>query len=156
MSSYYGTVAEANTYFGDKLHEVFWSTSSLADRPKALLAASRIIDGLRFAGSKTVETQDLEFPRDGETIVPEKIEQACYEIAYELLGGFDPQLESESQYVASEGYSAVRVSYFNPGTTRISQPHTDAGIPSKLAYQWLSQFQSEEAGYHTVRVERAS
>lgn len=159
MASYYGTVAEADLYFADKLHESNWSGSLASDKPKALIAASRLIDALTFCGDKTDESQELEFPRDDETVVPEKIKWACYEIAYELLGGFDAQLEADSRLVASETYASVKITYFNPNTTTTTvQPHTEAGIPSKLAYQWLTQFQcaGETGDYFTMRVDRAS
>lgn len=49
---YYGTVAEATDYFAQRLHEHAWTGAVPTDRPKALLAASRIIDYLNFKGEK--------------------------------------------------------------------------------------------------------
>jgi hypothetical protein len=49
---YYGTVDEGDAYFAARLHEAAWSGADPADRPKALLAATRIIDSLNFKGYK--------------------------------------------------------------------------------------------------------
>ena len=50
--SYYGTIEEAATYFAMRLHEIAWSSASVADRPKALWAATQIIDTLNYKGFK--------------------------------------------------------------------------------------------------------
>jgi len=48
----YGSVAEATDYFATRLHEFAWTNAKPTDRPKALLAATRIIDYLNFKGEK--------------------------------------------------------------------------------------------------------
>jgi hypothetical protein len=49
---YYGTLGEANTYFTERLHEHAWSTATPADRRRALIYATRLIDTLNFKGQK--------------------------------------------------------------------------------------------------------
>jgi hypothetical protein len=51
-TSYYGDLSEANAYFSMRLHETAWSDASLADRPKALWAATQIIDTFNYKGYK--------------------------------------------------------------------------------------------------------
>jgi len=51
-TSYYGDLTEANAYFSMRLHETAWSDASPADRPKALSAATQIIDTLNYKGYK--------------------------------------------------------------------------------------------------------
>ena len=51
-TAYYGTLAEANDYFANRLHETAWSDADPADRPKALWAATQIIDTLNYKGFK--------------------------------------------------------------------------------------------------------
>src|SRR5690606_14958372 len=100
-------------------------------RPKALIAATLIIDTLAFKGRKhsvytllqsnpnaTVEqvrqaeaSQMLEFPRGSDTEVPDAIRVACYEIAYSLLDGKDPEIELENLGISSQGISSVRTTY---------------------------------------------
>jgi hypothetical protein len=48
----YGNVAEATDYFATRLHEHAWTGAIPTDRPKALIAATRIIDYLNFKGEK--------------------------------------------------------------------------------------------------------
>jgi hypothetical protein len=103
--SYYGSVAEATNYFSLRLHEFAWSEASVDDRPRALFAATQVVDALNFKGKKhtvyellesnpsaTFEqireaeaSQPLEFPRGADTEVPDAIRKAVYEIAHSLL-----------------------------------------------------------------------
>ena len=47
--NFYGTVDDATAYFANRLHESAWTSADPADRPKALWAATQIIDTLNFA-----------------------------------------------------------------------------------------------------------
>ncbi len=51
-TEYYGSVQEAQCYFDMRLHETAWSMAHIADRPKALWAATQIIDTLNYKGFK--------------------------------------------------------------------------------------------------------
>ena len=51
-SEYYGTLAEAVTYFDRRLHADAWTVASVVERPKALLWATKIINALNFKGYK--------------------------------------------------------------------------------------------------------
>lgn len=153
----YGTLADANTYFDARLHEQAWADSSAEDRPKALWAATMIIDALNYKGEKnTVYTlleddpsasdediraaevnQPLEFPRGSDIEVPEIICMACYEIAHALLDGIDPDLELENLGVAGETFSSVRTTY---SRTQISIEHLINGVPRDHVWQWLKPF----------------
>ena len=57
------------------------------------------------------EQQPLEFPRGSDTAVPDAILRACYEIAYSLLDGKDPEMELENLEVTAHGYGEVRTHY---------------------------------------------
>jgi len=52
VSDYYGTLQEAQDYFDNRLHEKAWSKARPTDRPKALRAATIIIDTLAYKGVK--------------------------------------------------------------------------------------------------------
>jgi hypothetical protein len=154
---YYGTLIEAESYFGSRLHENAWSDADPGDRPKALWAATQIIDTLNFKGHKhpvhvllqqnslaTSEeiraaevSQVLEFPRDGDTEVPEAIRQACYEIAHSLLDGKDPELELEALGIASQGYSSVKTTY---ARDQVPIEHIVNGVPNAMAWRLLRPF----------------
>lgn len=168
--THYGTTVEAIDYFANRLHEVAWSSATPADRNKALIAGTRIIDLLNFKGHKNpvhalfesdssatqeaIEdanlTQALEFPRGTDTLVPDTIKCACFEIAYSLLDGKDPELELENLSVVSQRYAGVSTSY-NRNSVPIE--HLINLVPSSLAWSWLRPFlRSAEA----IKLDRVS
>jgi hypothetical protein len=130
MYDYYGTLAQANEYFNNRLHEQAWYDAPAADRPKALIKATQIIDNLNYKGEKAAVVavmydsdwneldatdeeirdanlaQPLEFPRGDDTAVPDEILIACWEVAYALLDGVDPDLDVENLGVSSQGYAS--------------------------------------------------
>lgn len=166
---YYGDLVEANAYFGLRLHEQAWTRAKPADRPKALVAATQILDGLAFKGDKhsvyvLVEgnshasqdelrsaeaSQPLEFPRGSDTQVPEAIRRACYELAYSLLDGRDPEMELENLAIVSQGYNSVRTTY---SRTDVPLEHLINGVPSAAAWRLLRPFLRDEDAIHLSRV----
>ncbi len=156
-AAYYGTLEEACDYFDNRLHETAWSDAAIEDRPKALWAATQIIDTLNYKGHKnpvatllaanslaTQEeiraaetTQELEFPRGTDTTVPEAIRRACYEIAHSLLDGKDPEMELENLGVVSHGYSSVRTTY---SRNQVPIEHLINGVPNALAWRLIRPF----------------
>jgi len=150
-------VAEATAYFAQRLHETAWSSASDDDREKALIAATQIIDGLNFKGCKhsvytlldansaadasdiqaAEASQALEFPRGADTEAPEAIRRACYEIAYALLDGKDPELELENLSVESMGYGQVRTGY---SRNQVPIEHIINMVPSSVAWRLLRPF----------------
>lgn len=166
----YATIVEAQEYFDERLHETAWSAASTTDRTKALLAATRIIDSLGYKGYKnsvylvleededadeeTIAAAELdqenEFPRGADTAVPEQILWACYEIAYALLDGVDPDLELENLSIQDHGVGSVRSSF-----SRRQSPleHIVNGVPSATAWKYLKPFLRD--GDH-IRISRVS
>jgi hypothetical protein len=152
-TEYYGTLQEANDYFAMRLHETAWTGSDVADRPKALWAATQIIDTLNYKGYKAAvfavlessaaviaeaeASQPLEFPRGADTEVPEAIRRACYEIAHSLLDGKDPELELENLGIISQGYSSVRTTY---SRSQVPIEHLINGVPNAMAWRLIRPF----------------
>jgi hypothetical protein len=134
---FYGTLVEADTYFSSRLHEKAWTNADTATRQRALVAATRAIDSLNFKGAKTDASQDLQFPRDGETTVPEDIRVACYEIAYELLSGRNAETEVQLLAVTSQNYSSVRTTY---SRDQVPLEHLINGIVSLEAWKLLKPY----------------
>ena len=168
-ATFYGTLDEANDYFAKRLHEFAWSAASMADREKALIAATRLIDDLNFKGYRAavhalsqshpnatvaeiqaVEvTQPHEFPRGADTVVPEAIRRATYEIAHSLLDNKDPELELETLTVTSMGYGSVRTSYER---NQVPIEHIVNLIPSALAFKLLRPFLRDDDAVKLSRV----
>ena len=132
----YITEIDAQTYFDGRLNTLPWDNATSGDRDKALSMATQLIDRLNFLGEKTDEDQDLQFPRDADTDIPDDIQYACCECALALLDGVDPEMEFENLGMISQGYSNIRSTYDR------SRPSENilAGIPSVLAWRYLKPY----------------
>lgn len=132
LSAMYGTVDEGDQYFNGKLYCQAWLDALSTDKTKAMQHATKQIERLRFKGMKTVSTQVLEFPRDGETVVPQNIRIACYEEALSLLEGHDPEQEIRNLYNSANQFGPINTNYRN-----IPKHHVRAGITSITAWNHL-------------------
>ncbi|MBN2562746.1 MAG: hypothetical protein JXQ75_17625 [Phycisphaerae bacterium] len=166
---YYGTLVEADSYFASRLHERAWFDADPADRPKALWAATQIIDALNYKGNKhSVYTlllanpsasqdeiraaevsQPLEFPRGADTTVPEAVRIAVYEIAHALLDGKDPELELENLAINAMGYGAVKTSYER---SQLPIEHIVNMVPSSAAWRLLKPFLRDSDALKLLRL----
>ena len=162
-----------------------WKEADPADKPKAMLAARRLIDNLNFKGDKHAVwifhqqtpppwrdstngafdrqaaeiyhqaernaegSQPLEFPRGGDTVVPEAIRIAEYELAFSLLDGVDPQMELENLAVTAQGYAEVRT-HFERNMVPIE--HLINLVPNPLAWSLLKPFLRDEQALKLSRV----
>ena len=169
--TFYGTVSDADDYFSHRLFETVWTQSTTANKTNALLAATRCIDSLNFKGYKATinnlpdsatedeviaawKAQPLEFPRgsttsESDTTIPDDIVRACYEIAYSLLSGKDPETELESLYVTSQAYAQVRTSY-DRGLLPLESVLNM--VPSAIAYNLLLPYLRDERSIEISRV----
>lgn len=174
MSSFYGTLQGAQDYFSERLHSELWDTIGLDDRTKALKTATRRIERLSYVGEKNAaaiqrlnandpenptdseiilinvagETQELEFPRGTDTVVPVEIENACYEIAFALVDGRDPEQELEDLATISQGFASVR----RTRDRSFVHEHLNAGIPSSLAWSFLKPYLRDDSSLRINRV----
>lgn len=172
-ASYYGDLADAVTYFEDALHETDFLGASDADKEKALLAATRAIDALKFRGHKAPvydayqaadalgrdptaaeiaaadALQDLQFPRDDQDEVPTAIQYATWEEAHSLLSGRDPALERENLPLSSYGAGSTRVSV---DTSRPSPEHLAHGITSYRAWRYLMPYLDNNNSFDVSRI----
>ena len=183
---YYGDLGDAEDYFAGRLHSRAWNDADDADKPKALLAARRLIDNLNFKGYKHAvwvfhqqspaavarpdtgivraaggravyreeeraaeASQPLEFPRGADTVVPDAIRQAEYELAYSLLDGIDPQMELENLSVTAQGYAEVRTHYER---NMVPIEHLINLVPNPLAWSLLKPFLRDDQAVRLSRV----
>jgi hypothetical protein len=164
-------IAEATSYFAQRLHETAWTDASEADREKTLIAARGIIDALNFKGVKhsvytlcgssdttgvalddiqaAEASQPLEFPRGTDTEVPEAIRIAEYEIAYALLDGKDPELELENLAISAMGYGTVKTTYER---AQLPIEHIINMVPSSVAWRLLMPFLRDSDAFHLSRM----
>lgn len=133
----YVDLTDANLYFSQyRFDSTAWDGASDADKTKALANATRDIEQLRFKGAKTNPKQILEFPRNGDKVIPEDILKACCEQAYAYLDGQDHEFEFDQLSRLSDGFSSVRTSY---DPTKVRE-HKQAGILSIVAWRYLKPY----------------
>jgi len=95
----YGTVAEADSYFEDRLDRAAWTNADDDQKAQALVTATSTLDDMSWTGVAVSESQYLAFPRSGsyfdprigtevtldESEVPTRIVNATFEMAYHYL-----------------------------------------------------------------------
>ena len=142
----YITYTEAGDLANERLNVEAWDDAVIEDGSsagepgsltyKSVAMATKAIDRLNFIGDKAVETQDNQFPRGTDTVTPDDIKNATFEIALQLLDDKDPDIEGENLAVISQGYANVRSTYDRD----VSLPHISAGIVSLTAWRYLSPY----------------
>ena len=181
MSSYYGTIADANTYFSSRLHSESWSDSTPSDRPKALLEATRLIDSLNYKGVKnSVWSVMYEWNAASEkyekilTDSPTRNEIITADSSQELEfpRGQDTEVPTEIKWACYEialaiieGFDPedavdrlhiVRQSYSAVKTTYDSDSasieYLGYGIPTARVWRWLRPYLS---GENPIKISRA-
>ena len=94
----YVTLAEANTYFETVPDSTTWTNKTDDQKNRALISATRWIDGLNFYGDRCDESQALKWPRNNYhvddvelacTSIPANIKYAQYELARALANDTD-------------------------------------------------------------------
>lgn len=142
---YYGSLEEADRYLTKKIDGQDWV--EYQEKEKALVEATRLIDNLWFQGVKTETDQTLEFPRNDGTTVPKEIRYACYELAFTLIHGVDPNKEIKNQRATMLQYSVTKTMYGNA-----VQDHVMAGIPSHQAWGYLRPYLVDPGSLNLRRV----
>jgi len=128
---------EAQAYFDGRLNTDPWDdTTDDTTKDKSLIMATRVVDRLNFSGCKAVATQELQFPRGVDVVIPMDIQNATAEIALALLDGVDPQLEFENVFMTSQGYGGVRSSF----DRSVKPAYLLAGVPSFTAWTYLQPY----------------
>ena len=111
----YVTLAEANTYFGDRLHVSAWTSATDNDKNAALLWAAKLLDrSVMINGTRASTTQALNWPRDGmedesgneidNTVVPQVVKDVQCEMALLLLSS-DRSLENQA---SAQGLTSLK------------------------------------------------
>jgi hypothetical protein len=94
----YATVAEADTYFENRIDVAAWTSATETQKAQALVTATQSLDDFDWIGVAVSDSQTLAFPRIGvyfdprlgmdvefTTAVPSRVLNATYELAYHLL-----------------------------------------------------------------------
>lgn len=136
-SNSYAVVADADTYFDERLRSTAWSGEDADDKERALIMATRRIDEEDFEGSKDSESQALKWPRvlafvDGVELgtdaIPDIIERATYELALVLL-----QKDDDSEdYLQNSGLEAFKNVGVGPISVTPRYDHEGGNLPDNV------------------------
>lgn len=144
----YITRSNANVYFSQKLGTIPWDSATAIDQEKALIQATRMIDRLVFAGTKSESDQRRQFPRGGDVEIPKAIQYATCELALQLLNGVEIEGEVTDLTVTSHKFGPVTTTF-----DRKNIPlHIQCGIPSYEAWLYLQPYLKLTGSVSLVRV----
>ena len=136
----YASVADGDAYHEGHLYATAWTAATTANKEKALVFATRLIDAeFRFKGTKASATQALQWPREGcrdadgddylaNDAVPAAVVNATCEMARELL------VKDRTAAYPGEG-----LKYQNVGSTQTGYDKTDTpAVISRVAQAMLA------------------
>jgi hypothetical protein len=146
----YLAISDAQIYFDGRLNTGPWDDADDTTRDKALLQATRAIDRLNFRGEKADESQELQFPRLGDSDIPEDIWCACAEEALSLLDGKDPEMEREALAITEQTFGKIRAKFERDAGRPINILN---GIMSATAWGYLLPYLRDPL---TVRISRTT
>jgi hypothetical protein len=144
----YALSSDGDDYFAERMYHDIWDGATNDEKLRALTTASDMIDRLAYAGDKTDPEQDREFPRGGDTDVPNDIMLATIELANSLLDGVENEQEERELSTKAAAYSSVRTTY-DRTFPRESQA---AGIPNVLAWKFIRPYLADPTGIILRRV----
>lgn len=146
--------ADAVTYFTELIHGGDFLSADDADKDKALITATKMLDRQEWVGSKTSPTQELDWPRTGVSdpegnavasdSVPQFILDATCELALALLQDLTVQTNADtSANIRSLKAGSAEIEYFK-GTSGPRFPT----IVHELVWFYLSGTSSATAPYY--------
>ena len=142
----YANAADGDAYHEGHLYASAWTAATTPNKEKALVMATRLIDGqFQFEGVKVSDAQALQWPREGchdpdadgwnggtvaDNVVPKGVVEATCEMARELL------VADRTAAPAGEG-----LKYQNVGTTQTGYDKSDRRpVISRVAQAMLAKY----------------
>lgn len=167
----YRTTVDADAYFHEQMFASDWLGASQEDKAKALLAATRAVDSLRFKGlKKTVydvllanseatdaqiqaaeDAQLHQFPRDDQATdtVPDDVFWAVCEEALSLLSGRRADEDYRNLPISSDGVGSFRAS---TDSSQMPPAHIVSHITSPTAWKYLRRWLDNCGSFDVKRV----
>jgi len=107
----YVTITEADEIIEGVYDNAEWQSLTTEQKTVALINAATKLDNMYLKGAKLSENQEMQFPRNWETDVSEKVKMAqCYE-ALEICRYNYKRAREQSAGVVSRGMESVSVTY---------------------------------------------
>lgn len=144
----YISVADANTYFEDRLDADEWINADDTVKAKALITATRSIDREPLIGKKYSDDQTLQFPRltDGASI-PQIVKDACCEEALFLLQMTSYQKKREREHALGMVGASIGDASEYAQQSIVQQKTKGRGVYSPIAKQLLKPYTTLKGAY---------
>lgn len=181
FTEHYGTLQDAEDYFNNRLHEFAWSKAKPVDRPKALIAATRIIDTLNFKGNKaTVHALlvanscclDVYDAVKSNCVTQQQVQDASLQQNLQFPRGEDTEvpdaivcacfeiahsvLDGKDPEIELENLGVVSQNFASVRTmfnrNQVPIDHLINYVPNALAWRWLKPFLRDEDAIKIIRV----
>ena len=146
----YVSRADANTYFATSFNDAAWTALSDAQKDLALQVATRNLETLQWYGTKCLDDQALQWPRevaaDGScdatvcTTIPNQLVEATCELALKLHANQSvmidgPETTTTGTFVSKEKLGELEVEYHEyDGAKNVS-----TGPKIIVLYPWLKE-----------------
>jgi hypothetical protein len=132
----YALVADADTYFDERVQASNWTGESDEDvKERALIMATRRLDAFSYKGIKNASNQALKWPRDGvydedgepypTDEIPEFLKQATYELALDIL---NRNTDSEDPF-ADDGLDRFNRAKIGPMEVEVNHSASATPVP---------------------------
>lgn len=126
------TLEEAELYFDERYDSKEWFNLDKKEKETILITASQKINSFDFIGSKLIQNQPMEFPRNYE--LPQDIKNAVCEEAIKLLkNNKNIHQQNQENNISSINLGDSSVSY------KFSKP-IEHSLASNLAYQLIQKW----------------
>lgn len=154
----YAAVADGDAYHDGHLYASAWTAATTANKEKALVFATRLIDTeFRFKGMKANSTQTLQWPREecrdpdgaddlASDAVPSAVVQATCELARELL------VKDRTAAPPGEGLKYLNVGSTQTGYDKTDTPPVIARVAQAMLAKLGSLLKAKSGAVNLVRV----
>jgi len=143
----YVSIADAGTYFEERLHSSTWTSASIESRKAALIWATRILDAsVDWVGSIKSTDQALRWPRSGvytadninidDDIVPSFVKYATCELAKQLISS-DRFADSDTK-----GYEWIELGGLQIKIDKYDRPQ----VLSKAVWWYIAEYATPKVG----------
>ena len=115
------SIEQGATLAAERFPSTAWDNASERDKSKALARASKLIRNLSFSDAYSEELDN--------------VVAACFELAYALLDGADPEEEIKAVYQSVNAFDVLRI-----GKNDTVHPRILHGIVSQQAWIYLQPY----------------
>ena len=147
----YAAVEDADAYFADRFQAESWFDLELTDKQKVLVSGTDFVDSLcTWNGDKADVDQPLEFPRDSDTVVPNDILVALYEICLEIVKQGKVSFVASSDSIKTLKAGPATLSFYE----KLTNPLTIVNSLAKSKLRKHGECAFGDDGISSVRLQR--